>query len=222
MPLPPRRVLTLSEASNLWGITVAELGWHAVEGTLTPSMVITGVIAEIGEEVEVAAGRSSRRFHGQKTLTGLHDLIGADVWPAFKGGTAVVRRLKPSKPSGFVEFRQPANEVTVTAADLVIRFAECERVATTYGLARPEMVIAHQAVEPVRPPRTRGGALPGYEWDRIWVRVCTRIYDEGRPETQAELVNDVLDWLATSGGALPDASTVKKKISMLWREIGAQ
>jgi hypothetical protein len=221
MSLPAKQILTLPEAASLWGTTIEDLGWHAVDGTLTLSMVLADAVAEIGEDVEVAPGRRSRQPHGQRTLTGVHDVFGVDVLRAFRGGTAVVRRLKPSNPTGFAELKQPAEGVPVTIADLVIRSTECERLAATYDIARPAKAAASSAA-PAGLSRRRAGARPTHDWDHIWAHICKRVYDEGRPETLNELVNDVLDYLAESGYPVPDPSTVRKRVAKFWREIGGK
>jgi hypothetical protein len=48
-----------------------------------------------------------------------------------------------------------------------------------------------------------------------------KIHDEGRPETQSAMVRDLLDWFAVRYESIPDESTVKKKVSRLWKEFSA-
>jgi hypothetical protein len=47
-----------------------------------------------------------------------------------------------------------------------------------------------------------------------------RIFVQGLPSTQAELVREMLDWFQNrSDKQAPDESTVRRKIAMVWREL---
>ena len=65
--------------------------------------------------------------------------------------------------------------------------------------------------------RTGPGRLPRHDWDGFWIAVCTYIHDNGRPETQAALVRDLMDGLDGTANDAPDESTVRKKVSRLWK-----
>ena len=71
--------------------------------------------------------------------------------------------------------------------------------------------------DPYCPPRP--GAPTRYDWDGFWVEVCRRIYEDGVPHTQGELIRLMLDWFTNTGRRIPDTSTLKKKVSPLWRQI---
>jgi hypothetical protein len=63
---------------------------------------------------------------------------------------------------------------------------------------------------------SRPGAPPRYNWDAFAGAVARRVHDEGMPESQGELIRDMLDWFATSFGAVPDESTVRRRVQGLW------
>ena len=62
----------------------------------------------------------------------------------------------------------------------------------------------------------RGGRPLQHDWDAFWAEVCRRVYVEGLPPTQQELVTEMLTWFANRGDQEIDESTVRKKISMLF------
>src|SRR5262245_1732670 len=56
--------------------------------------------------------------------------------------------------------------------------------------------------------------------DTFFVAIARRIYDNGLPKTQGELVREKLDWFqARQHDHTPDASTVRRKVAMVWREL---
>ena len=64
--------------------------------------------------------------------------------------------------------------------------------------------------------RKRGGRPVRYDWDAFWIEVCRRIYEDGRPKTQSELVDEMLDWFMDRGEEDIDRSTIAKKITRLF------
>jgi hypothetical protein len=47
-----------------------------------------------------------------------------------------------------------------------------------------------------------------------------RIFVNGLPKTQGELVHEMLDWFQERHGEpSPDESTVRRKVAMVWREL---
>jgi hypothetical protein len=49
-----------------------------------------------------------------------------------------------------------------------------------------------------------------------------RIYADGLPSTQSELVREMLEWFQTRQDEhTPDESTVRRKVALVWRELTA-
>jgi len=70
-----------------------------------------------------------------------------------------------------------------------------------------------------RPERWRApspGAPPRYDWNAFAGAVARRVHDEGMPASQGELIRDMLDWFGTTFGAVPDESTVRRRVQALW------
>jgi hypothetical protein len=215
MPLPPKQVYPLSEVARRWNVTVEDLGCYALEDTLTLSTVVNGVDVEMGEFVEVENGATIRASHGRRRLVGVQGLYGHDIWPLFKGGKVKIRRCRPEDRDLFIDVEEPVDGLEITLADLIMPRVELDRFESAHGLS------ATAKRELARLRHGGPGALPKYDWDAFWVTVCMKIHNEGRPETQSAMVRDLLDWFALRYETIPDESTVKKKVSRLWKEFAA-
>ncbi len=78
----------------------------------------------------------------------------------------------------------------------------------------------HIDIDQERPAAQRRRGRPvQYEWDAFWVEVCRRTRGDGLPETQAELVDNMLDWFLDRGREAIDPRTIEKKISKLFAEL---
>ena len=216
MPLPRRTLFTLPEIARRWGVGVHDLGCYAIEEALGLSTVVNGVDAEVGHYVEGKDGDMVRVCEGRRSLSGVHQVFGFDAWPAFTGDSTTIRRLRAGEAGAFIEIDEPAGGLEIGLADLVITREERERFEAAHGL---------NGVAPARPAVSRSvgpGRLPRHDWDGFWIAVCTYIHDNGWPETQAALVRNLMDRLDGYSNDAPDESTVRKKVSRLWKSgLGA-
>ena len=217
MPLPRKQFFALPEVSGRWGVSLNDLGCYALEDMLTLSTVVNGIDVEEGEYDEDGHGGAQRSPHGWRRLAGVQHLFGHDIWPAFKGGMASILRFKPDDPGEYIDIEKPAGGIEIGLADLVMTRRERDRFEAEHGLAGPESPGGHAADAPR--PRGRAGALPKYDWDGFWIRICQMINDEGRTDSQAAMVRDLLEWFAGKSETVPDESTIKKKVSRFWREF---
>ena len=216
MPLPPRTLFTLPEIARRWGVGVHDLGCYAIEETLHLSTVVNGIDAEIGRYVEGKDGDAVRVRDGRRSLSGVHHVFGYDVWPVFTGESTVIRRLRADEPDVFIEIDEPAGGLEIGLADLVIAREERERFEAAHGLN------GVATATPTVSRRAGPGRLPRHDWDGFWIAVCTYIHDNGWPETQAALVRNLMDELDGYSNDAPDESTVRKKVSRLWKSgLGA-
>jgi hypothetical protein len=61
---------------------------------------------------------------------------------------------------------------------------------------------------------------PRYDWDAFYGALARRIHEHGVPATQAELVRDMLSWFEEQDiDHAPDESTIKRKLTVVWREL---
>lgn len=100
---------------------------------------------------------------------------------------------------------QSPEGVVVHAADIMIKADEVERFEDDHGLSK----------------RQRGGSAARWDWEAFWLQVTCRIHNHGLPETQRELVLEMVDWFSrrSDKGDAPDESTIRRKIAQLWKEL---
>ena len=216
MPLPRKQIFTLTEVSKRWSVSVHDLGCYAIEDALVLSTVVNAIDAEIGEIVVGNDGETFRASQGRRRFSGVLQLFGFDVWPVFKGERAVIRRFLPENPDGFIDVEEPAEGIVIGLSDLVVTRTERDRFEAVHGLNGVSPAKKGKVV-PTAGTRGGPGAPPRHDWDGFWIAVCRYIHDNGWPETQAALVRNLMDRLVTDSDTAPDESTVRKKVSRLWR-----
>jgi hypothetical protein len=54
-----------------------------------------------------------------------------------------------------------------------------------------------------------------HDWDAFWIETFGRVYINGIPENQMELVRKMLQWLESNKGKQPHESEVRNRISAL-------
>lgn len=64
-----------------------------------------------------------------------------------------------------------------------------------------------------------GGRPAKWDWEACWVQTCVRVYLDGVPETQAELVRDLQTWFVEEYGDAPSDSQIKERASRLFRAL---
>ncbi len=78
-------------------------------------------------------------------------------------------------------------------------------------LSRDELYKCYGIHQDRSTGRKRGGRPLQHDWDAFWTEVCRRIYEDGLPKTQQELVVEMLAW---TDGTI-DQRTIEKKLSRL-------
>ncbi len=197
MALPPSYLFTVLEVAVRWECTQAQvIGW-AIVG-----------------ELDLVAGLPVVRF-GEETTSGLMSVAGTEVRPLFRpfGEAAGEVYLRQARPPGSDEWRyitEPADGVRMTAPDIMITSAELERFETAHGIGRG---------------RTSGPGAPArYDWDRFYVALIRRLFNDGMPATLRDLVREMQEWFIanSAAGDAPDESTIRRRIQAVWRELQAQ
>ena len=209
----PITYLTLADLCERWHVKPAQIAAVALEGKLKLSIPVPGILAEIGEYVEIDEDNWQRMPEERRRVTGVFDLYPRDAWALIKDQTRVITNL-PRGNDGFIDFEPEGQESNFSAAadDILIRRDEVDRFEVDSAPASPAI--------PAEPAARGGpGAPQKFDWDGFWIEACRRIHDDGIPSTQAEMVRDLLDWFDDNGASVPDPSTVKKKVSRLWKAL---
>ena len=197
MGFPQQSLFTVLEISVKWGCTQAQiLDWA------------------IADDIELVAGFPPVKL-GEEQASGLMGVAGSEVRPLFRpfGGAAKkvhVRQVKRPGSSDWQRITEPIAGARMEAADILMRATEIERFESAHGFARP------RASGPGVPPR--------YDWDQFYVALIRRLFHDGMPESLRALVGEMQDWFIanSAAGEAPDESTIRKRISAVWRELNQQ
>lgn len=199
MPFPPKPFHSIGEVASRWQIDpFVIVGW-AIEGRLALSAAMP--------EVETTEGRRA---------AGLLCVAGEDVFALFDGEAIVrVRRFRIDPRAAWETIASPPDGVAIRAAGVVVARTEAERFERAHRLFQGFT----QPSAPETPSASRVGAPARYDWDAFGVALARRVFDHGMPESQGELVRDMIEWFATSHGVTPDESTVRRRVQAAWREL---
>jgi len=205
MSLPPRPFHSLSDIAIRWGVMPIDIVGWAADGLLALSIAVL--------PTKTASSR---------ILCDLVEIAAIDVLPLFRPNGArsenvAIRRARAKGEAEWEWISEPAGQIVITAPDVLITRAEIERFEQAHGLHTSGETQQIQARRQ-RPPGP--GAPPRYDWDRFYAAITRRIYDQGMPSNQSELVREMLDWFqAESRDQTPDESTVRRKVATIWREL---
>ena len=197
MALPPRVFFTLHEASARWGCNLADIAGWADEGRFH---ILTGMpTVRCGDEI----------------VAGKVILSPMEVLPLFRRcGTGpsegIVRRIQPVTRDDWLLITDPAEGVPVTVADMLIPAEEVHAFEEENGI--------------VRHVQTGPGASRGYDWEGMTTALLMRLYTQGLPDTQAELVAEMQDWFSeqTNGQKMPDSRSIRRRVTPIWRALGKE
>jgi hypothetical protein len=206
MSLPPRSFYSLTEVAVRWSVMPFDvIGW-STDGLLALSIALPPV-----------------KTGASETLSGLADVEAPHLLPLFRrdgvpSPTVAIRRVKGGEgsPCWIVE---PMEGIAITAADVLVRRAEVERFEQQYEFFNRLHVPTNGAATAAR-PRGGPGVPPRHDWDAFYAALTRRIHEHGVPKTQAELVREMLAWFeARDLDHAPDESTIRRKITPVWREL---
>jgi hypothetical protein len=194
MSLPPRAFFSLTEAAARWGCTPADIAGWALAGRLE---IVTGI-----PPVQC----------GSETIAGVVAVPASDILPVFRQchprpSRWKVRRIREIGKTDWRLITAPKKGVPIVAEDLVISAAEVARFEDDHELVR----------------RSHAGTGPAakYDWDAFHLAVIVHLHEHGLPETQNEFVGLMQDWFVrhSETGEAPDQSTIRKRISPIWRSL---
>lgn len=205
----------LDEVCQRLEMLPGDLEPFVLQGQLRLSIPAADFWVNVGAWVEVEDGKRVRSPEGTASVRGLLDLAASDAWRVLRHGVTKVDRFDAGVERYMEVFggSEPFADHEVLRADLVVRDAEVLRFEAEH--VAPAMVPTNATVSGQR------GAMPKYNWDAFWREVARSMHFDGVPESQAEFVRRMVAWFE-SRGEDPDISTIKKKLSPLWREIAPE
>ena len=194
MAFPAQVFYSILEVSVRWGCSVTQVVNNAIADELD---LVTGV---------------SQITLGEECVAGLISVPGCEVRPLFrpfgKGAKKIYltqARLTPNE--AWRTITKPARGVRLTAADIMITAKEIDRFEEDHGIGRT------RSVGP--------GAPLKYDWDGFYIAVLKRIYANGFPARQRDLVVEMQEWFIANSadGDAPDESTIRRRIQAVWKEL---
>jgi len=210
----------IEEICRRWEVLEADLAGMVIERELTLSVVVAGLAVEVGC-IEYADERDWCRIaEGHRNLIGAVDLEPLDAWYALTAGSQMIASFAAG-PGRYVDIADQGNEpgrYTVTRDRLVVRRAELEQFEAAQAKLQQAPVLAAPSATTGSAPR---GPVPQYEWDAFWCEVAAMMLFEGPPASLAALVRRMEAWFA-GRPKQPDTSTIKKKLSPLWRRVAPE
>jgi hypothetical protein len=194
MALPPRVYFTLHEASARWGCNIADIAGWADAGKFR---IMTGIgLVRCGEDVVA----------GQVAISPM------DLLPLFRRcGTGpaegVVRRIMTTEKGPWQIITDPQGGVTVAVADMMIM--------------ADEVHAFEEENEMVRRVSAGPRVSMSYDWEGMNIALIVRIFDNGLPDTQADLVAEMQEWFAdrSDGKKMPDSRSIRRRITPIWRAL---
>lgn len=194
MSLPPIAFFSIYEIAVRWNCHPADVAGWAAAGHL---QVVAGIPpVTCGEEM----------------VAGLVEVPIADLLSLFRrfGPSDESCRLKRVLIPGRTEWlvvTSPTEGVLIRSTDLLLAAASIQRWEEERDL--------------LRRPASNVGSTPRYDWDAMYAWLTWFIYEKGVPDTQTELVTLVQDWFVQNSrsGDVPDESTIRKRLTGLWRKL---
>ena len=209
MPLPPRPFHNLSDIANRWSVVPIDMVGWASEGLLALSIAVPPV-----------------KTVSSNILCDLVEIAGTDVLPLFRPDGArlervAIRRIRAHGETEWQWISEPRDGLMIAAHDVLVTRAEVQRFERQHDLH--DGAASRSVKQAGRMGRRRPagpGAPPRYDWDTFFVAITRRVYDQGLPSTQSELVREMLEWFQTRQDEhTPDESTVRRKVALVWREL---
>lgn len=194
MPLPPIAYYSIYEIAVRWGCHPADVAGWAAAGHL---QVLAGI-------PPVSCG--------EETVAGMVAVPIAELMPMFRrfgpsDEQARLRRVMPLDSNTWLRVTDPADGVLVRSSDLLVDVGTLQQFEEERDL--------------LRRPAVSTGASPRYEWDAMYAWLTWFLYEKGIPDTKTALVVLVQDWFVqnSKSGEVPDESTIRKRLTSLWRRL---
>jgi hypothetical protein len=203
MPLPPKPFHVLNDLAVRWSTQPIDIVGWCIDGLL-----------------KLASALPPVRTASWRMLSDVVEIAGSDVLPLFRPDGArlenlLIRRVRVHGETEWQWISEPLEGVAISAPEVLVTHAEVERFERQHRICGDPTPseINHSC----RPEVGRGsGAPPRYNWNAFAGAVARRIHDQGMPASQGELIRDMLDWFGTTFGAVPDESTVRRRVQALW------
>lgn len=194
MSLPPRALYTLTEVAARWRCSIADIVEWAFSGHL-----------------EILVAIPPTRFGGQlfsdMVAVAPSDLLA--MCPRFGDGPeeTLIRRVRQPGCDVWSFAYAPEEGLLIRRTDLMIPLDALARFEDRHSVFR----------------RSSAGPATKYDWEAFYRALMIHVHDKGLPDSMTELVGEMQDWFVRHSpeGEAPDESTIRKRISPIWRQLRA-
>ncbi|ADE84714.1 hypothetical protein [Rhodobacter capsulatus] len=189
-------------ARNFYSILETSFRWECSQTEI--------VELAMAEKIDLVIALPNVRFDdGTEARMGV--IEGGAVRPLFRGYGLLeehvfIRQARPAN-CGWKRIEEPKGGIRVMAPDVLITAAEVERFEDENNLVR--RVVSGP------------GAQSRYDWDGFYCEIICRMHNNGLPEKQKELIEEMFNWFLgkSVNGDAPDESTIRKKIRGFWGRL---
>lgn len=195
MKLPKRALYTLTEAAARWSCQIADIADWAIAGRL---------------EVMIAIPPT---YFGTEILSDLVVIAPSDILAMFRRcgsgpREGVIRRARRLGCCEWKHISPSAAGLRVMRDDLMILGDALAHFEEEHGLFR----------------RVASSGTGGYDWEGFYGAMISRIFHNGLPERQSDLVGEMQAWFVANSakGDAPEESTIRKRVSPIWRNLHAE
>jgi len=189
MALPKRVWFTLHEVAARWGCNIADIAGWADAGHFS---IITGV-TPIRSGAEIVAGKVA--------------LAPMDILPLFRRcGTGPsegrIRRVQLYGHEEWLIITEPAGGIMVAIVDMMISTGEVQRFEDAYNVFDRGSDGAGLSEE------------GDYDWAAMNIEITRRVFEEGLPASQNEMIRELQDWFAarSEDGTFPDERSIRRRL----------
>jgi hypothetical protein len=193
----------LAELQTQTGFADTELGPWIFTGALQVSVMVSGLRADFGNLVEGSDGDLHREHKGSFDIHGPMGLYGTDVWPLFSGQTSCLVKEVRTGEDYYATITHPQDGYAITREKLIVLPDDLSAFEDYLSAGRLEAGARSRAAN--------------YDWEAMYNQVVYYVVQNGWPERQSQLVRYCLDWFLNTRQQIPDESSVKKRISRLYR-----
>ena len=218
--LPRKPFYSLTEVCERWSMIPTDIEAYVLEGELTLSIAVGGLIVNAGYWEEVEVGERVFIPTGSRRLASTMDLERVDAWTILREGQRQVSRFRGEAGERFEipDTDEGEGWLTVDSKALVVRRTELERFEAE-GTATAKLVENAGGAD--RQVTKARGAPTQYAWEKCWCEMGKTIYDPGPPAKAAIWLGMIRDWFEQNYGPdnVPCDSSIKRRLAMIWPHV---
>jgi len=189
MRLPQRVWFTVHEVASRWGCSIADVAGWAAMGAFK---IVTGV-----PPTEC----------GDARIAGLVQIEPTDFMPIFRRcGTgpneAHLKRFRQLEEHDWLHITVPKDGVLVAVEDMIILVEDVLRFEKTNNVFDSGF------------GSVGSGDDGDYDWAAMNIEITRRVFEDGLPASQSELIRELQDWFAARSqtGLFPDESSIRRRV----------